>query len=128
MAEDVAVEYSLLARSSKAETASLKKSADNRLAALKQAKERESVLRKNLNTVNETYEYEIGNAQEEIVSLKTILCEKSDRIAELENELAQAQKDIEVSAIVFTFSTSLQIMKSLSICLVVQALHTRKDR
>ena len=78
--------------------------------------------------MNETYEYEIGNAQEEIVSLKTILCEKSDHIRKLENELAQARKDIEVSAIVFTFITSLQIMKSHSICLVVQALHTQKGR
>ena len=56
MAEDVAVEYSSLVRSSRAETASLKKSADNRLAALKQANERESVLCKNLDTLNETYE------------------------------------------------------------------------
>jgi hypothetical protein len=128
MAEDVAVDYSSLARSSKAEPASLKKSTDNWLAALKQEKERESVLRENLDTVNETYKYEIGNAQEEIVSLKIILCEKSDCITELENELAQARIDIEVSAIVFTFMTSLQSMKSHFICLVVQASHTQKGR
>jgi len=63
MAEEVAFEYSLLARSSKVDTVSMKKSADSQLAALKKEKECESVLSENLDTVTETYENELGNAQ-----------------------------------------------------------------
>ena len=98
MAEEVAVKYSLLASSSRAETISLKKSADSRLLALKKAKECESVLCENLDTMKESYEYELSNAQDEIVSLKAMLCEKSNHIKELDNHLTKAQMDIDVSA------------------------------
>lgn len=97
MATDVASEYSSLARASNAETAALKKTADSRLLNLKQTKERESLLREKLDDVMDTYSDELTKAQAEIAMLKAMLGEKSDAVAGLESELAEAKKEIEVS-------------------------------
>lgn len=97
LAEGVALEFSSLKRSSKAEAKSLKKSAESRLVKLQQSKQRESVLRESLDSVRETFEDKLAEAQEEIAQLKQQLGDKADVISGLESELANAQKEAAVS-------------------------------
>lgn len=97
LAEGVALEFSTLKRSSKAEAKSLKKSAESRLVKLQQSKQRESVLRESLDSVRETFEDKLAEAQEEIAQLKQQLGDKADVISGLESELANAQKEAAVS-------------------------------
>jgi archaellum component FlaC len=107
VAQDVADEYSSIARSSKVETATLQKTADSRLSNLKKTKERESILREKLDDVMDTYSDELSKAEAEIAMLKTMLGEKSNKVEGLENELAEAKKEIEVSAFCFFISSAL---------------------
>ena len=97
LAEGVALEYSTLKRSSKAEAESLKKSADSRLLNLQKSKQRESALRESLDSVKETFEDKLFKAQEMIAQLKQELGDKADVILGLEAELANAQKEVTVS-------------------------------
>jgi hypothetical protein len=126
MAEEVALEYSSLARASKAETTVLKKSADSRLDKLKKTKERESALREELDAVHETYSYKLLKAEEEIAALKCMLVEKSDNIVGLENELADARKQIEVSAFVCQFISFQKHELTYFVLLVVEAVDNPK--
>jgi hypothetical protein len=63
LAEGVALEFSTLKQSSKAEAESLKKTADSRLVNLQKYKQRESLLCESLDSVKETFEDKLAEAQ-----------------------------------------------------------------
>ena len=97
LATDVAIEYSSLKRTAKAEVDSAKKTADSRLFNLKKSKDRESGLRESLDSLKEDYNDRLEKAQAENDALKLQIKHNDNVVHELEMELIEAREKIDVS-------------------------------